>query len=146
MNYAFVENGKVVEGPKALPNGWRNVSGLRYMSPENLKRIGWLPYEVVDNGGAVLDSTTVKVEANRVVETRVYREKTTEEVARELEEKKSLVRNDRTQRLNACDWTQLADAPLTATQKTQWANYRQALRDVPGQAGFPINVEWPIAP
>lgn len=146
MNYALVENGKVVEGPNALPNGWRNVSGLRYMSPENLKKLGWLPYVVVDNGGEVLDSTTVKVETSRVVETRVYRKKTADEIAKELEEKKVLVRNDRTQRLTACDWTQLADAPLTSTQKTAWANYRQALRDVPEQAGFPAAVTWPEAP
>lgn len=46
--------------------------------------------------------------------------------------------------LSGSDWTQLADVP-TAT-KTKWAAYRQALRDVPAQAGFPASVLWPVVP
>lgn len=44
------------------------------------------------------------------------------------------------------DWTQLADVPLTAEEKADWATYRQALRDVPSQPGFPNNIVWPAAP
>ncbi len=50
------------------------------------------------------------------------------------------VRSDRNKRLSDCDWTQLADSPV---DKAVWATYRQALRDVPSQAGFPWNVQWP---
>jgi len=46
----------------------------------------------------------------------------------------------------ASDWTQLADTPLTAAQKAAWAIYRQALRDVTAQAGFPSSVVWPVVP
>ena len=53
------------------------------------------------------------------------------------------VRDDRTKRLSECDWTQLADAPV---DKTAWANYRQALRDVTTQEGFPWSVSWPVKP
>ena len=28
----------------------------------------------------------------------------------------------------------------------EWAKYRQALRDLPEQEGFPLNIQWPIAP
>lgn len=55
-------------------------------------------------------------------------------------------RADRDARLSACDWTQLADAPLTAAEKTAWKTYRQALRDVPAQAGFPSSISWPVSP
>lgn len=41
------------------------------------------------------------------------------------------------------DWTQLLDAALTQEQKDEAVTYRQALRDVTQQAGFPENVEWP---
>lgn len=58
-------------------------------------------------------------------------------------EQAKAVRDDRTRRLSATDWTQLADAPV---DKTAWATYRQALRDVPAQAGFPWNVQWPDTP
>jgi hypothetical protein len=56
------------------------------------------------------------------------------------------VRAERDARLTACDWTQLPDSPLTAAVKAAWATYRQALRDVPEQAGFPSAVEWPVEP
>jgi hypothetical protein len=53
------------------------------------------------------------------------------------------VREQRNQKLADCDWTQLADSPV---DKAVWATYRQALRDVPGQAGFPWTVNWPEQP
>jgi hypothetical protein len=58
-------------------------------------------------------------------------------------EQAKAVRADRNRRLADSDWTQLADAPV---DKTAWATYRQALRDVPAQAGFPWNVQWPDTP
>lgn len=43
----------------------------------------------------------------------------------------SQVRNQRNQMLAQSDWTQMADSPLSDEQKTAWAAYRQALRDLP---------------
>lgn len=45
--------------------------------------------------------------------------------------------------LAASDWTQVADAPV---DKTAWANYRQALRDLPANTVDPRQANWPIAP
>jgi len=56
------------------------------------------------------------------------------------------IRTKRDAKLAACDWTQLADSPLSTAAKTAWATYRQALRDVPAQSGFPDSVAWPTAP
>lgn len=53
------------------------------------------------------------------------------------------VRAQRNHLLADSDWTQLADAPVN---KAAWAAYRQALRDVPAQAKFPTQVEWPQPP
>jgi hypothetical protein len=53
------------------------------------------------------------------------------------------VRQTRDRLLTACDWTQVADAPV---DQEAWATYRQALRDVPAQAGFPWDVTWPEQP
>lgn len=53
------------------------------------------------------------------------------------------IRADRDNRLADTDWTQLADAPV---DKEAWATYRQALRDVPAQEGFPEDVVWPEIP
>lgn len=53
------------------------------------------------------------------------------------------VREDRNKRLAESDWTQLADAPVDSAV---WATYRQALRDITAQSGFPWEVTWPDAP
>jgi len=62
------------------------------------------------------------------------------------EEQAKNVRTQRTEKLRDCDWTQLDDTPMSNTQKADWATYRQALRDVPKQAGFPFDIEWPTQP
>lgn len=48
--------------------------------------------------------------------------------------------------LRLADWTQLVDSPLDDAQRAAWAEYRQALRSVPEQAGFPDQIDWPVAP
>ena len=56
------------------------------------------------------------------------------------------IRKERDNLLAKCDWTQVNDSPLSTEQKTAWATYRQALRNVPTQSGFPTNVTWPTEP
>lgn len=53
------------------------------------------------------------------------------------------VRGQRGLELAASDWTQLPDAQVDSAI---WAEYRQALRDITLQPGFPFEVEWPIKP
>ena len=62
--------------------------------------------------------------------------------AKDAEQAKS-VREQRNQKLKDSDWTQVADAPVN---KTDWATYRQALRDISKESGFPWDVQWPTAP
>lgn len=52
------------------------------------------------------------------------------------------VREDRDKRLAECDWMANSDV----TMATEWRVYRQSLRDVPLQSGFPTNVTWPTEP
>ena len=54
------------------------------------------------------------------------------------------VRAERNAKLSATDWTQTADVPQAV--KDSYVSYRQALRDVPQQAGFPNQVVWPESP
>ena len=53
------------------------------------------------------------------------------------------VRNSRTEKLKDCDWTQIADS---TADKAVWATYRQALRDITAQSGFPWTITWPESP
>lgn len=52
------------------------------------------------------------------------------------------IREQRNELLAETDWTQLSDSSVAST----WTTYRQALRDVPSQEGFPYNVTWPTKP
>jgi hypothetical protein len=58
-------------------------------------------------------------------------------------EQATSVRQQRGEKLKDSDWTQVADAPV---DKAAWATYRQALRDVTGQEGFPWTITWPTQP
>lgn len=60
-----------------------------------------------------------------------------QELAAEIE------RNNRNEKLSQSDWTQVIDAPV---DQEAWAVYRQGLRDIPSQAGFPNEITWPTEP
>jgi hypothetical protein len=69
-----------------------------------------------------------------------------EEIQRRSEQQSERVRAERNSLLSQCDWTQMDDSPLSNVQKAAWATYRQALRDVTTQSGFPWTITWPDAP
>lgn len=104
----------VFEGPQALPNKYQ----VAYRDGVQEINGKWFTkYSVAD-----LDADAIAyVDANQA----------------------KLVREDRNQRLSACDWTQLNDAPV---DQAAWAEYRQSLRDIPNQSGFPWDINWPVEP
>jgi len=58
------------------------------------------------------------------------------------------LRIERNRRLTNSDWTQLSDNGLTTEQKSSWATYRQALRDLPAinEATTLESITWPAQP
>lgn len=48
--------------------------------------------------------------------------------------------------LQACDWTQLGDAPLTADEVTQAKAYRVSLRNLPAICTDAMSIAWPSPP
>jgi hypothetical protein len=56
------------------------------------------------------------------------------------------VRAERDQLLAKTDWVVTKSYEINTTIPQEWLNYRQALRDIPQQTGFPDNVVWPTAP
>jgi hypothetical protein len=62
---------------------------------------------------------------------------------RQLEQEADEARTQRDALLSQSDWTQVTDAPV---DQQAWADYRQALRDLPQQAGFPTEITWPVKP
>ena len=54
----------------------------------------------------------------------------------------SVARSERDAKLTETDWMGMSDVTMLA----DWATYRQALRDVPAQSGFPNSITWPDEP
>lgn len=65
--------------------------------------------------------------------------------SKDAEQAKS-VRTTRDTKLAECDWRVIKAAETATTLDAAWATYRQALRDVTAQSGFPWTITWPDAP
>ena len=61
-------------------------------------------------------------------------------------ERFTLLRRTRDRLLTESDWTRLDDNGLSSDKKTEWATYRQALRDLPSRTTNPENPSWPTKP
>ena len=118
-------------------------------SPNNALLAEWNVYPVTPTSRPTTDHTQNVAEAlpQQIdgVWTQVWRvtDASAGEIAERTNAQAANIRSERNERLAACDWTQLADAPVDSLG---WANYRQALRDVTAQAGFPWSVSWPVPP
>jgi hypothetical protein len=59
------------------------------------------------------------------------------------------VRLERNNKISVTDWTQSSDSPLTETKKSEWASYRQLLRDIPATYSDATSIDditWPTQP
>ena len=98
-------------------------------------------YYIVENGVAVKSDLTKRP---KYPFTKLNRGAMTWEDARTPEEVSSDTKDTRNQLLEKSDWTQLPDVPIAT--KEAWAVYRQALRDITEQPGYPLDVVWPEPP
>jgi hypothetical protein len=126
----------------------RNTSFPRNPSEEMLA--AWNVFPVKDREAPAFDPATENcnqvnptLENGEWVTTWQVTSASAEEIAERLEQKSAEVRQQRNQLLANCDWTQLADAPV---DHGEWATYRQALRNISDQPGFPYDVTWPELP
>jgi hypothetical protein len=56
------------------------------------------------------------------------------------------VKAERNKRLSESDWVVAKAAEVQNPAPPEWVAYRQLLRDVTAQAGFPFNIVWPVKP
>lgn len=68
------------------------------------------------------------------------------ELERRTTAQAALQREERNRVLSRTDYTQCLDFPGTDNERASYAVFRQALRDVPEQVGFPWDVVWPLPP
>ena len=87
----------------------------------------------------IVDGVLVDMTADEIAE---FNTQQAEWAAGADDRKAEEVRRERNIKLAATDWKASSDLTLS----TEWATYRQALRDVPSQAGFPNTIVWPTEP
>lgn len=90
---------------------------------------------------AVQNATATNVAGQWTYEWTV-RDKTADELAVDVSNAKAAARSKRDSLLAETDYLALSDANMSA----EMATYRQALRDITDQAGFPTNITWPTKP
>ena len=128
----------------------RNAASLQsdnlYMDVEiNHPDYGWIPYTV---DPADTDTTIANELVMALIGTdfTAYVPPTQEELDAALAAEVRADRNDRLTEVDAVAGNALRWSALDAETQAAWAAYRQALLDVPQQAGFPHTVTWPTKP
>lgn len=145
MNIALVDNGQVIavgDYRALFPQTSFPPSGPsdEFLAENNAKKVNvWLPYDQMTEK---LAACPPYIDGDWVYTVEVV-PLTPEEIAARTEAQAASVRAQRDQLLLACDWTQLADSPV---DPLPWRTYRQELRDLPQQPGFPWSVTWPTPP
>jgi hypothetical protein len=149
--YVKLNNGAIEKFPYSIGDLRKenpNISFPRILSDEILAQFGVAPVTEQNKPDTDQFSYAVKRHLPELVDGRWVVlwdvvQKTAEAIAEEDERQATAIRDSRNGKLTATDWTQVSDAPV---DKTAWANYRQALRDIPSQQGFPWDVTWPDQP
>ena len=161
MNYAKVKNGQCFaypygfaelefDNPPSVYGGDSelvasfNASKVAQEQGYSLVQVEEMPIPTFDAATQLctLSSNPALVDGRWVL-TWTVENKTQEELNAEIMRRRRYVRGLREEYLKNSDWTQVADTPV---DKAAWATYRQALRDIPLQAGFPDSVVWPEVP
>lgn len=84
--------------------------------------------------------------ANRWTQVFVVRARSADDLASETKTQADSVRAERDEKLAKTDWRVISVLESGQPQDFLWAAYRQALRDITTQKGFPWEVQWPAQP
>ena len=152
MAFVKTSNGTVTDFPYSigqLRKGHPNVSFPKDLSEDTLAGYGVFPVSLMDTPKVnplthrvVTDDTPTLVGGVWSLSKSTI-PLTAAEVTKRIEGVAAKARSVRDDLLLKSDWTQLVDA---RADTNTWAIYRQALRDIPQQTGFPNDVVWPIKP
>lgn len=134
-------------GPADLEEDNPNTSFPLEISDESLECFG--VYRVHDAPPPEVNYDEILLEQDPILSNGVWTKNwkvekaSAEEMEFRLDHMSRMVRVDRNRRLADTDWVMLEDANVSPELKEKYKEYRQALRDLSSQEGFPWAVEWP---
>jgi hypothetical protein len=147
MTYAKIENGSVAEYPVYegdIRLRFPNTSfPLPFEPPSGFVAVVDVPQPQVDHTKVVTEGD-LQLVAGKWRRTWVVADAPAEVLAERTAAQAAGIRAERNSRLSRTDWTQISDAP--GSTRAAYVQYRQALRDVSQQVGFPWTVTWPTEP
>mgnify|MGYP003112155682 CR=1 FL=1 len=149
--YVKIENNEIVQYPYSIEQfraDNRNISFPSDLSNDILASHG--VYPVSNDPAPTYDPTTQRVVKSNTpvlrdgkwVLTKSVVQLTADQITSREITAATQVRATRTELLQKTDWCACSDV----TMSVEMATYRQALRDVPAQEGFPYNITWPTKP
>jgi hypothetical protein len=148
--FAKIDNGVVVEWP--IPNikkRFPNISFPAVMTdsvvPEGYVMVGVIPLPVVEPTQRVVPGKPIK-QGDRWVQSWDVLPMDENEAESYTHAILTSVRQERDQRLAETDWVVIKSLERSQPISPEWVAYRQALRDLPSQSGFPNAVIWPDKP
>lgn len=148
--YALIKKGEVSQYRYTIGNLRRdnpNTSFPKHPTDEMLA--SWDMYPVTKTDQPTSDHTKNIVEGTPVLVDGVWKQvwnvvdATSDEIAKHVEQASSNIRADRDDLLSQSDWRVIKAQETGVDMSAAWVKYRQALRDVPSQSGFPTNITWP---
>ena len=128
-----------------------NVSFPRNISDEtlasfNVFRVTELPAPDYDSRTHRLVTQAPALVDNVWTVSRIAVAKDQAQIDNETVQAAANVRTKRDRLLASCDWMAIKAFEAGSTLSAEWATYRQALRDVTAQEGFPLDVTYPTKP
>lgn len=141
MIYAYIgEGGWTIA---SLMPRFKGIGGWHTLTDEERAKHGWYPCIEVnsqyDSVTQIRSPAEFVLENNIVTATYTIWDKPESQIYNEAADK---VRSRRNRLISETDWMALSDNIMS----TDWVFYRQALRDITNQEGFPFNVQWPTKP
>jgi len=124
----------VFEGPQATGG-----TVYQYSQASGVEQIDGKWYTKYVLGPVFVDTTVEGVTTTAAEHEAAYK------ATKDAEQAKS-VRSSRNTKLVETDWIVIKNLELNANIPGVWEVYRQALRDIPAQTGFPWTITWPDAP
>lgn len=149
--YLLASNGDTLKFPYSLENLYNDNPQTSFpseMSAEELNE--WGVFSVEDQSPPIYDKQTEAIELSPPslvngawVRAWLVTKASAEEIKSRTIEQAAIIRKQRNGVLTATDYSQLADFPGTDIEKQLLTQFRQALRELPQQTGFPWDVIWP---
>jgi hypothetical protein len=126
----------VFEGPQATGG-----TVYQFSMPSNVEQVDGKWYTKYILGPVFTDRPATDTEPAKTAA-----EQEAEYKAMKDAEQAKSVRSQRDTKLAECDWRVIKALESNTPQEFAWATYRQALRDVTAQSGFPWTIDWPVQP